>query len=185
MCWRVFVYLYKRKLEAGIEHAPEFRYDGNGRNHEAKQIDSVDGSQHNPITQFISSAQPFHVGVCVCAERRADHHSKTPSECRTIAYREWRKIEEIFNVNFMFAHKFEFYNLTAEKVERFMHIARSTQTHTHEYRELKSETTLAGGCTLFIQLNASYALIFSSSKWKRLVAAEWPHRSHIHTSAHT
>lgn len=32
-----------------------------------------------------------------------------------------RKIEEIFNVNFMFAHKFEFYNLTAEKGDRFMH----------------------------------------------------------------
>lgn len=52
---------------------------------------------------------------------------------RTAHYARTREIEEIFNVNFMFAHKFEFYNLTAEKGDRFMHTSSDHFNQLHIY----------------------------------------------------
>lgn len=87
--------------------------------------------------------------------RSVQHSNAVQCSGRTLRAR--REIEEIFNVNFMFAHKFEFYNLTAKKGDRFMHIH---SAHT------RGATTLAGAFA-FSDSNA-----LDSSKWKRLVAVE-------------
>lgn len=50
-----------------------------------------------------------------------------PAQKNNRKYARSREIEEIFNVNFMFAHKFEFYNLTAKEGDRFTpHTHRAT-----------------------------------------------------------